>query len=314
MQKILVSWSTAYDYIMNFAWEFKGSINQENLSNLSVWFLVHKLKKEVWWTGLNIIFNLALLWEEAILLSSVGDDYIFDWFLREKINLDYVYKSDKLLSASAYIINDENWNQITAFYPWAMDDADKVSVYDVRKEISYTIVSPNKKEAMLKHLRESKELWYKTFFDPWQQIGAFSTEELEESFLNANFLICNEYEFDEILSKTWKSEIELLSHLDKIIVTLWEKWSKIIDRNKVIHIPACPVSEVLDPTWAWDAFRAWLLKGLIYEYDWETSAKIGSIIATNCVQFHGAQNHFINKHTVELEMKEVYWIDVNLCR
>jgi hypothetical protein len=39
-----------------------------------------------------------------------------------------------------------------------MEEADNTSVNDVRENISYAIVSPNKKEAMLKHLEELKML------------------------------------------------------------------------------------------------------------------------------------------------------------
>ena len=61
-----------------------------------------------------------------------------------------------------------------------------------------------------------------------------------------------------------------------------------------------------------DAFRAGLLKWLSKWFDWITSAKIWVIAAGYCVQFHGAQNHFINKSLIEEHMLNDFWEEINL--
>ncbi len=311
MKKILVSWSIAYDYIMesdnNFAWVINADSNWIVSSSM----LINSLKKETGWTWLNIAFNLAMLSEDAILLWAIWDDFEFDNFIKEKINLTYIHKSRTLLSSSAYIINDNSWWQITSFYPWAMEEAWNISVSDIKEEISYLMVSPNKKQAMLKHIDEWNKHWIKTFFDPGQMLVAFTKEELLYWAEHSNYLIVNEVEFNEFMRKTSKDEVELLDFFEKIIVTLWVNWSKIIDRSWVIHIKAVEVDELVDPTWAWDAFRAWLLKWLKHWYDFETSAKIWSIVASYCVQFDWWQNHFVNIPLVIEDMNRVYWIDLN---
>jgi len=46
MSRILVSGSTAYDYIMDYGDKFTNHINNENIHKLSVCFVIDKLKKE----------------------------------------------------------------------------------------------------------------------------------------------------------------------------------------------------------------------------------------------------------------------------
>ncbi|USN58898.1 MAG: carbohydrate kinase family protein [Candidatus Peribacteria bacterium] len=230
---------------------------------------------------------MALLSEDAILLTSVGEDFRFDPFLKEKINLEYVVRDHDKLSASAYIVTDSHESQITSFYPGAMDIADSIYISDVRQEISYAIVSPNKKEAMAQHIDELHKMGVKTFFDPGQQLFAFTKYELEDLGNKANYLIVNEYEYHEFLNRTGKTETELKSMFEKIVVTLGEKGSKIMDKGQTIEVPACKVEEVVDPTGAGDAFRAGMLRGLHLGYSWEIAAKIGSVMASYCVQFSG---------------------------
>lgn len=312
MKHIVVSGSTAYDFIMDYDWEFKDIIKAENLDNLSVWFLINNLKKEMWWTWLNIAYNLSLIGERPILLTSVWNDFSFDWYFKDKVNLDYINQSSKLLSASWYIITDWNWNQITPFFSWAMDETTNTSVGNITEEIEYSIIAPNQKEAMIKHVKESKNMWLKTFFDPGQQLFALNKEELEECSQNSNYLIVNEYEYNEFRSRIWKEENELKEIFEKIIITLWKKWSKIIDRENEILVPPVKVEEVVDPTWAWDAYRAWLIRWLKLWYSWYIAWRLWSLLSSHCIQFHGWQSHFVSKWTLEVEMEEFFWERIDL--
>lgn len=299
MSRILVSGSTAYDYIMDYGDKFTNHINNENIHKLSVCFVIDKLKKERWWTWLNIAYNLALLWEKPILMSSIWLDYEFSDFHRQNINLDYVYTCSELLSASWYITNDISESQITAFYPWAMNKADLVSVYDVKELLNYAIVSPNKKEAMLAQVKELNEKWVKTFFDPGQAIFWMDKYDLEQAMKYANYLIVNDFEFDLFKSKIWLEKHEIINNFEKVVITLWSKGSVIIDEEKELFINPVEIANAIDPTWAWDAYRWWLLKWLNLGYSWETSWKIGSLLASISVWVYGWQNHFITKDDFE---------------
>jgi len=295
MWNLLISWSTAYDYIMDYKDEFKNQIKAENIPKLSVSFLIDEMKKERWWTWLNIAYNLALLWDKAILLSALWKDFELWEYNEENINLKYIYRSEELLSSSWYITNDIEWNQITAFYPGAMNESDRVNIKWIDEKISYAIVSPNKKETMFMHMKELNNLWIYTFFDPGQAIFWMDWDDLLESMKLANYLILNDYEFDLFKSKVWLEKKEIINAFDKVIITLWAKWSAIFDKNGEQFVPAVKNHEVLDPTWAWDAYRAWLLRWLNLWYDWKKSANIWTLLASFSVWCYWAQNHYMDK-------------------
>ena len=307
MWKILVSWSMAYDYIMNFWDSFKNHIIPDKIHILSVSFFTPSLRKEKWWTWHNIAYSMWLLWEKAILLWSVWTD-----FMEESEFIDYstIHRSLDNFTASCHIINDTDNNQISAFYPWAMLEA---SIQDIPNlDISYAIISPNDKETMKKHLKNASKLWIKTFFDPGQQITNYTKKELIESLDYTNYLILNDYEYSLFLEKTWVSKSYLKEKLEKIIITLWWEWLKVIDKNSEIKIDTLKNIKVLDPTWAWDAFRAWLLIWLNKWYSWEKSCKIWVLSACYCIQNHWTQNHFFSKNDFEKEFKKEFWIEINL--
>jgi adenosine kinase len=71
-------------------------------------------------------------------------------------------------------------------------------------------------------------------------------------------------------------------------------------------------ANAIDPTWAWDAYRWWLLKWLKAWYDWETSWKIWSLISSISVWSFGWQNHFITKEDFENRFKDEFWINIDL--
>lgn len=312
MGKILVSGSTAYDYIMDFNDKFKNHIKMENIHKLSVSFLIDTMKKERGGTGLNIAYNFALLGENPLLLSSIWKDYIFSDFHTQHINLKYIYTSSEFLSASGYITNDTDGSMINAFYPWAMMDADKISILNIQEKLEYAIVAPNKKEAMIQYVQELNTLGVKTFFDPGQAIFSMNKSDLENAMKYANYFIVNDYEFDLFLEKIWQKKEEVIEKFEKVIITLWAKGSVIIDKEWEIFISAIENKNFLDPTGAGDAYRGWLLAGLNLGYSWETAGKMGSLLASLSVWFFGWQNHFIEKKDFEERFESEFWERISL--
>jgi adenosine kinase len=293
MSKLLVSWSTAYDYVMDYGDSFENHIKPESVHKLSVVFLIDMLKKEYGWTGHNICYNLALLGSNPLLFSSIWKDYIFSSLIKEKVDISYVYTSESVLSASFYVTSDVKWSQIGAFYPGAMNEADKKSTDEIREEISYAIVSPNKKEAMIQQATELERKKVPFFFDPGQQIFIMNGEDLKFLFEKCSFLILNDYEYEVFQEKIGISHDEIIASGKKVIVTLWEKGSCIYSTENKIDIPVVQVEKFVDPTWAGDAYRGWLLRGLELGYTWEKSAKMWSLLGSICVSKYGAQNHFV---------------------
>jgi len=307
MTKILVSGSTAYDNIMHSDTDLTEHLVEKNMWNINISYIVSDLKKENWGTWSNISYNLALLWTESILLSSVWEDYVFSDFMKENVNLDYINISRDNLTARSYITTDNHDSQITAFYPWAMQDSCDIKFLK-DDFVKYGIVSPNHISTMKKHLKLFKSSWVKTFFDPGQQITQMTKEDLEYCFELSNYIILNEYEYEVIKKIAEKTDWEMIDMFDHMILTYWVKGSKIFDRNyNIIEIHWVENPDFVDATWAWDAYRAWLLKWLTDWYNWETSARIWAVLASLSTWSFWAQNHFIDWKQFKNLYTQTFW-------
>ncbi len=307
MSKVIVSGSTAFDNIMHSGTDIKEHLSEKKMGNVHISYIVSKLKKENWWTGSNISYNLALLWCESILLTSVWKDYIFSDFMKENTVLDYINISKDNLTARSYITNDKFDNQITAFYPWAMNDSCHIK-YIKDENIKYSIVSANDITTMKNHLNLFKKKWIKTLFDPWQQITQMTKQDLEYCFNLSDYIILNEYEYEIIKKVSEKNDWEMIEMFEYMILTYWIKWSKIFDRNyNIIEIHWIENPRFLDATWAWDAYRAGLLKWLNDDYDWEQSARIWAVLASLSTWEYWAQNHFIDWKQFSNLYRETFW-------
>ncbi len=318
MKDIIISGSTAYDYIIKYKWNFKNESLDNPGKKLNVSFLVEDYERETGWTGLNIAYNMALLLDEkTILLSSIWSDFKFSDFIKENVNINYVHKTEMLLSATSHAMVDSWENQIIAFYPGAMENWDKPIVRDLIRDIwdsySFWIVSPNKKEAMMLHLEEMYEYKITSFFDPGQQLSVMTKKDLENAMIWADYLIINEVEYEQFKKISEKTDEQIIDSFDKIIITYSSKGSKIISSvDNIINIPAVINYDIKDYTWAWDAYRAWLLVWLKNWNSWEKSAKLWAILSSYCLWTNWAQNHYITSKQIKMWFLEEFAEEIEL--
>jgi len=307
MPKILVSGSTAYDNIMIADTNLQEHIAEKDLGKINISYLVSDLRKENWGTWANIAYSLALLDTESILLTSIGKDYQFSDFFKQKVDLNYVHKSIDKLTARSYITTDKFDSQITAFYPWAMEDSCEIRF--LRDDfVTYGIVAPNHINLMKKHLKLFKDSWVKTLFDPGQQITQMTKEDLEYCFSYSDYLIINEYEYEILKKIAEKTDEEMIDTFERMIITYWIKGSKIFDRHyNLIEVEWVENPDFVDATWAWDAFRAGLLHWLNLNYDWQTSARIWAVLSSLSTQAYWAQNYFIDWTQFKALYAQTFW-------
>ncbi len=309
----LIIGSIAYDTILHYDGNLKKSIDKETIDwkiNMSV--RVPECNKQSGWTGLNISYNLALLEEKSVLLWAIWHDFEFTNFVQEHVNLNYIFRSELLASSSSFISLDDFWNQLSVFYPWAMLKADYMRIDNIHENISHAIISPTKKEAMFQYLEWLHEEWIKIFFDPGQQLSIMDKNDLKIVWEKADYLILNEHEFSLFQKILGLSEKEIYWSFEKVIVTYWEKGSKIIDTKEIIDIPVVEVQSALDSTWVWEAYRAGLLKGILSGKWWETSWKIWALLASFCMESNGGQNHFIDSKQFKMLFLEEFWEELEL--
>lgn len=311
---ILISGSLAYDYIMDFPDSFKNHILPDQLHILNVCFVVDQLKKNLGGCAGNIAYTIKLLGGEPIVfgpLGSDGNEYL-KHFKKNGISTKYMPITSDKLTSSAHITTDKDDNQIIAYYNGAGDEAVNLRIADVKEQLDLALITPTKKDAMIIHAKECYERRLPFVFDPSHQLTAFDGRELCMLIGQAKFYIGNDYELKLTYQKTGWDEVELLNHVEIVIMTLGERGSIIMTRDQRFEIQPCPARSVDDPTGAGDAYRAGFFTAYAQGFDLETCGQVGSVAATYAIEHYGTQNHTFKINEFTRRFLETYEKPINL--
>lgn len=306
--QIYISGSLAFDRIMTFPDKFSNHILPDKLHILNVCFLVDGLDEKFGGTGGNIAYNLALLGENSVLLSQVGKDFSsYDtWLQKHGISVEGIRTIDHEFTAGAYITTDKSDNQITGFNPGAMKFPSQYDMTKLDASEALGIISPGNLGDMMDHPKYYRDNNIPFIFDPGQQIPAFSGEQLAEAFDGAEILITNDYELEMILKSTGMTKDDVVDRVAYLITTLGEKGSVINCKGEETAVAPAPVTNVVDPTGAGDAYRSGLLKGLAMGKTVVEAAKLGSVCAAYAVEHKGTQEHSFSMEEFNTRYEETF--------
>jgi len=290
---IIITGSIAYDYLMSFPGSFSEQIIPEQLTRLSLSFLVDDMQKRRGGVAPNIAYTLAMLGERPMLFGTAGQDFgeYRAWLEDKGVDTRFVAQAPDKFTASFFCSTDQHSCQIASFYTGAMADDVKLSLKSLPVRPDLVIVSPTEPRAMINFARECTEMGVRYIFDPGQQCARSTGDELRAGLAGASVLICNDYEMELIRQKTDMNEADVLFHADAVIVTKGAHGSSIYLKDRRIDVPAVPEDRIVDPTGVGDAFRGGLLKGLASGADWETCGRLGSVAATFALECVGGQSH-----------------------
>jgi adenosine kinase len=297
----LVCGSLAYDSIANFGGRFAEQILPNQLHVLNVSFLVPTLRREFGGCAGNIAYNLAALGGEPVVVAALGldgDDYrarLQSW----GATTAHVRTVTESYTAQAFIITDNDNNQITAFHPGAMQWAHETAVPpDAALKIG--IIAPDGRTAMLEHASQLAAAKIPFIFDPGQGLPMFDGDELRAFVERASWVAVNDYEAQMLVERTGHS-IEQMSrsHLRGIVVTLGAHGCELWQQGVRTAIPGVVASEVVDPTGCGDAFRAALLYGLERGWSLADCARLGNRLGALKIASRGGQNHVLDRTFVD---------------
>jgi len=291
---VIVTGSLAYDTIMRFPGYFKDHILPDKIHMLNVSFLVSSLERKRGGTGGNIAYNAALLGLTPRLFLSAGHDGVP--YLGDLAELGVDTSAVTILAddvcASAYITTDSADNQITGFYPGAMNHSGGRALREVvTPDVEMAIISADSHAAMCRYPAECRELGIPYIYDLGMGLPILSREELSDGLTGAHVVIGNDYELALIEQKTGFDRAALRARAAMIITTLGEQGATIEQSDQTIHIPVAPATAVIDPTGAGDAFRGGLLLGLTRGFSLELAGRIGAQAATYAIEGLGTQVH-----------------------
>ena len=293
----LICGSLAYDSIANFGGRFAEQILPNQLHVLNVSFLVPTLRREYGGCAGNIAYNLAALGGEPIVIATLGldgDDYrarLESWGATSA----HVRTVAEAYTAQAFIITDDDNNQITAFHPGAMQWAHETAV-PARADLKIAIVAPDGRAAMLDHASQLAAAKIPFIFDPGQGLPMFDGEELRAFVDRATWVAVNDYEAQMLVDRTGRSIDEMSrSHLRGIVVTLGAHGCELWQQGERTAVPGVAATEVVDPTGCGDAFRAALLYGLERGWSLADCARLGNRLGALKIASRGGQNHVLDR-------------------
>ncbi|MEW6612222.1 MAG: carbohydrate kinase family protein [Pseudomonadota bacterium] len=290
----LICGSLAYDTIMVFPDQFKRHILPEQVHILNVSFLVPSLRREFGGCAGNIAYNLKLLGGEPLIMATAGRDFgpYQEWLARWGIDTRHILVLDEHYTAQAFITTDLDDNQITAFHPGAMSEAHLTQIRQAPLDaVSWGIVSPDGREAMLQHAAQFAEAGIPFIFDPGQGLPMFDGPDLLNFFELASVVTVNDYESKLIEARTGLTAAQLAERVEALIITRGEEGSLILANGQMLEVPPARPAQVLDPTGCGDAYRAGLLFGLEQGMDLQTTARVASLMGAIKIETHGTQNH-----------------------
>ena len=277
---------------MEFGGRFGDHILPDKTNELNVAFLVDRLEKRRGGTATNICFSMALLGEQPMLCAAVGGGDFVEYAAAlefEGVDMSAVLTCDDVSTATGFITTDLDGNQISAFYPGAMAKAAGVDL-SVLTDISEVIVGADDSAAMALHVEQAGALGARLIFVPAQQIPAMRDDDLRRGLEQAWLVGGNDYEFEMIRERTGLS-IGSLSAARMVAVTRGAAGSELHSPQGVTVIPVAPVSEVVDPTGAGDAYIAGLVTGFRAGASPDVAGRMGSLAAAYVVEQHGPQRH-----------------------
>jgi len=295
--RLVITGSVAFDYLMTFPGRFVEHLIPDQMSRLSVSFLVDEMRRVEGGCAANIAYGLALLGERPLLFATAGPDAAA---YRERLESEGVDVSGlrichDVYTASFFVSTDLDQNQVASFYTGAMARARELSIADLDPgDCALVAISPNDPEGMARYGRECRAAGIPFLYDPSQQVARLTGEDLASGVKGAAILIVNDYEMGILTSKTGWSVDEIREQVPVVIVTHGPEGSTIyLSDARSRHtrkIPAARLEkDALDPTGVGDAFRAGLLRGMRAGVSWDVAGRMGSIAAVFGLESQGPQ-------------------------
>lgn len=310
MKHLVVCGSIAIDTILLHQGSFATHIQPDKIHKLNVAFTTSGLREEYGGTGANIAYGLARLGDTPHLVGAIGqaDASRFETrFQALGVATEALLRVPGARTPQAFILTDLNNNQITGFYPGAMElahETDLRAAWDAAavETPPWAIVAPDSREAMRAHSRTLSLLGAPYLFDPGQAMTLLDGEDLRACMTPARGAIVNDYEMGLLEDRTGWGRAQWGSHFAQaggaLIVTLGGEGCEIWQGASPEKVPVARATVLVDPTGCGDAFRAGLLHGLARDWSWSDAARMGAAMGAIQIAHPGAQNYHVSREEV----------------
>ncbi|NPC95472.1 carbohydrate kinase family protein [Nocardioides sp. zg-DK7169] len=294
---LLIAGSIATDHLMSFGGRFEDSLVVEQLSKLSVSFLVDDLEIRRGGVAPNICFGLARLGLRPVLVGAAGEDFADyrSWLERHGVDCSHVHISTTKHTARFVCTTDTTMAQFASFYPGAMSEARLIELEPIAAAAgapTYVLIGADDPDGMLRHTEECRQRGYPFIADPSQQLAFGEGDLIRRLVDGAAILLTNEYESHLIEQKTGWSADEVLSRVGIQVTTLGKDGVRVLRRGEEpIVVPAARNVSAVEPTGVGDAFRAGFLAASEWGLGLERAAQVGCVLAAYVVETVGTQEY-----------------------
>ena len=291
----LICGSLAFDTIMSFEGRFAEQILPDQLHILNVSFLVPSLRRDFGGCAGNIAYAMRQLGGTPLPVATLGNDG-GDYLARLRqldISTEFVRTIDDTYTAQAMIMTDRDNNQITAFHPGAMMQAHRTRIA-AHDGVRLGIISPDGRDAMLKHAEQFRAAGIPFVFDPGQGLPMFNGDELAHFVELATWVTVNDYEGRMLCDRMGIELDELSRRVQGLVVTLGGEGCDIWEAGVRTRVPPVQAASVVDPTGCGDAWRGALLHGLEQGWPLARCAALGNRLGALKIASRGPQNYQVD--------------------
>ena len=285
----------------------KGSMNLINLENSVKILRDCKIIKQIsGGSAANTVVSLASLGNKVEFIGRIKDDKFGNFFSKDikesgaSFNSKYVETKESSAHSIILITPDAQRTMCTYLGASTEFEPDNINYESIKASKflyleGYLWDSELAKQAFIKAAKIAKESKTKIILS---LSDSFCVDRHRESFLNlindyVDILFCNEEELKSLFKgidfEKGKTEIKSLCELTAI--TLGEKGSLIVSKDKTEFINPFLFGKAIDTTGAGDIFAGGFIHGLINNLSLNECGKIGSICAGHIVTQLGSRSN-----------------------
>lgn len=304
-----------------------GNLNMDTI--LSVDYLpeegqstpVKARRKEFGGCGGNLSIAASKLGVSVMLSAIVGED--FDEVYRSKleeqgIDLEHLIVDEEQPSPFCIVLSAPDGQQAYAFMEGAMGEQQYLDPpLPVKDPIGYCHIATSHPDFSKRTASAMSECGISTSFDPGQEIYfRWKGKEVEEVLKNCDRFFGNLGEWEyllDIMDLDWEERSitgliypfseKIFDLIEEAVVTIGNKGSMLITKDRVVHHPVIYVDEFRDATGAGDAFRGGFYAALLREIPSDEALLYGNAMGALSLTSYGPQGFEASWEKIEEMVK-----------
>lgn len=267
--------------------------------------------------SVNVAVALSRLGHVAMPILRVGEDWEsngFKSFLQESgVPLDVISVLPGESTSTCYLLQDNNGDHITIFYPGSMDKKYAAPVDDkFFEEAKYGVVTVASKPDNEYFVEKCKKFGVPVVFGMKDDFDAFPTEFLKELLEQSSIIFTNEVERKIIEELFQLDSIEKLFEIGKVnvlVTTMGKDGSVCYERTedgvKEHHIGICKIDHVVDATGSGDAYISGFMHGYLQNRPVEECCRLGTALSSFVIQAVGCCTNIPSVEALEAKAEEL---------